>query len=132
MTGRLTPSTVGFLGLDVVAVLVFVAIGRDTHDGGIDIGGLLSAAAPFLIALALGWLIAQAWVRPSAWTTGVMVWFVTLGFGMGLRRVVFDRGTATAFVIVATVFLGFTLMGWRLAIRKVMYRRPGQPTGQLH
>jgi hypothetical protein len=34
-----------------------------------------------------------------------------------LRKFVFDDGTATAFVIVATVFTGAVLNGWRLAVR---------------
>jgi hypothetical protein len=33
--------------------------------------------------------------------------------GMVLRNLVFDRGTAPAFVIVATAFLGATMLGWR-------------------
>ena len=30
-----------------------------------------------------------------------------------IQREVFERGTAPAFVIVATVFLGATMLGWR-------------------
>lgn len=129
MTGRLTPSNVGLLGLDVIAVFVFVAIGRDTHDGGIDIGGLLSTAAPFLIALVVGWLLAQAWIRPTTGSTGLVVWLTTLGFGMGLRRVVFERGTAIAFVIVATIFLGLTMVGWRFGCRMIKSRTPAPRPG---
>ena len=34
---------------------------------------------------------------------------------MLLRNLVFDDGTATAFVIVATLFLALFIVGWRLA-----------------
>jgi predicted nicotinamide N-methyase len=33
--------------------------------------------------------------------------------GMVLRNLVFDLGTAPAFVVVATLFLGATMLGWR-------------------
>jgi hypothetical protein len=33
-----------------------------------------------------------------------------------LRNMVFNRGTAAAFVIVATVFLGITMFGWRAVV----------------
>jgi hypothetical protein len=32
---------------------------------------------------------------------------------MVLRNYLFDRGTAPAFIIVATMFLGATMLGWR-------------------
>jgi hypothetical protein len=31
---------------------------------------------------------------------------------------VFDRGTAVAFIIVATVFLGITMFGWRALLAR--------------
>jgi hypothetical protein len=38
--------------------------------------------------------------------------------GMLLRNMVFNRGTAVAFVIVATVFLGITMFGWRALLSR--------------
>jgi Protein of unknown function (DUF3054) len=46
----------------------------------------------------------------------------TVALGMVLRKFVFDDGTATAFVIVATVFTGAVLNGWRLAARSTISR----------
>ncbi len=108
---------VQWLALDVVAVFVFVAIGRDNHGEGIDISGLLRTAAPFLIGVAAGWLVSSAWKRPTDAKTGVLVWLAALSLGMVLRRLVFDKGTATAFVVVAAVFLGFSVNVWRLIVR---------------
>jgi len=42
--------------------------------------------------------------------------------GMVLRRTVFDRGTAAAFVVVATLFVGLFLVGWRLIARQTIRR----------
>lgn len=105
---------------DVVAVLVFVAVGRRSHDeGGNPIAGVLSVAAPFLIALAVGWAVARAWRAPMAWRTALVVWPVTVAIGMVLRRFVFDRSTATSFIVVASVATGVLLLGWRLVTRRI-------------
>ena len=39
---------------DIAVIVVFVAIGREEHNSGSSIVGLLETAAPFLIALAIG------------------------------------------------------------------------------
>ncbi len=101
------------LALDVVSVLVFVLIGRRQHDEGSALGGVAKTALPFLLALAVGWAVSRAWKRPFEGLTGLNVWLITVVLGLLLRRTIFDRGTAIAFVIVATVFLGVTLLGWR-------------------
>ena len=109
-------------GLDVFVVVVFVAIGRRNHDENPGIGGLLGTAAPFLIALVLAWAAARAWREPWSWPTGVIVWVGTIAAGMLLRHFVFDDGTALSFVIVATVFLGTFLNGWRAIARGIVGR----------
>ena len=102
---------------DVIGIIVFVAIGRRNHDEGVAPTGVIETAAPFLIALPIGWLIARAWNEPLTTRTGTIIWVTTVALGMVLRKFVFDDGTATAFVIVATVFTGAVLNGWRLATR---------------
>jgi hypothetical protein len=103
------------VGIDVFSVTLFVAIGRREHDRGSAIAGLIETAAPFLLALALGWVLLRAWRRPTEWRTGLGIWAITLAAGMLLRNVVFDDGTATSFVIVAATFLALFLVGWRVA-----------------
>jgi hypothetical protein len=71
-------------------------------------------AAPFLIALAVGWIAARAWTRPMQVETAFVIWPITVAVGMGLRNLVFDRGTALPFIIVATVVTGVFLVGWRM------------------
>jgi hypothetical protein len=107
----------------VVAVLLFVAVGRRSHDeGGNVVAGVLAVAAPFLLALAVGWTAARAWRAPMAWRTALVVWPVTVAVGMVLRRFVFDRSTATSFIIVATLATGVLLLGWRLVARRIVAR----------
>ncbi|MEX0848422.1 MAG: DUF3054 domain-containing protein [Ilumatobacteraceae bacterium] len=111
--------------LDSAAVVLFVAIGRNNHDeGGSPVAETLKVAAPFLIALAVGWLVARAWHHPDALRTGLVIWPVTVALGMVLRHWVFDRGTATSFIIVATIATAALLLGWR-AVALLIGRRRG-------
>jgi hypothetical protein len=104
---------------DVGVVLLFVAIGRRSHDEDASaVTGALNVAAPFLIALVVAWLIGRVWLRPFAWRSGVVVWIAAVAAGVLLRRFVFDRSTATGFVVVATIFLGVLLNGWRALARR--------------
>lgn len=107
------------LVIDAVSVLAFVAIGRRNHDEGTAISGVLSVAAPFLIALAVAWIGSRAWRAPQSLRTGIAIWLPTVVVGLALRRLVFDDGIATPFVIVATLFLGFVLLGWRIAATRL-------------
>ena len=103
---------------DVLCIVIFVAIGRKNHDEGEAAAGIFRVAAPFLIAAVAGWLATQAWKRPLELQTGAIVWVTTIIIGMILPHFVFDDGTATAFIIVATVFLCAFLNGWRAIVRK--------------
>jgi hypothetical protein len=110
------------VALDAASVVVFVAVGRRNHDQEPGLAGVLSSAAPFLIALAIGWVIARAWYRPMSLRTGLIIWLVTIVGGMALRNLMFDQGTATSFVLVATAFTAACLLGWRLVASRF---RPG-------
>jgi hypothetical protein len=103
--------------LDVVCILIFVIIGRRNHGEGTDAGGTLRTALPFLIALTGAWVGAKAWRAPRAMATGAVLWIVTVTVGLGIRRFAFGDGTATAFVIVATLVIGLLLVGTRLPRR---------------
>lgn len=99
--------------IDVAAIITFVVIGRKNHDEGSALSGIVKVAAPFLIALAVGWLAVRAWRSPMAVGTGITIWLVTIIGGLVLRKVVFDGGTAVPFIIVASLFTLATLVGWR-------------------
>ena len=109
--------------LDVTSVVIFVALGRRTHDAGNGILGYLEVAAPFVLALVAVWLVVllSKW-HPRRLAVGVVVAAVTWLLGLFLRATVFDGGTATAFVIVSGVFLFATMLGWR-ALSLVRGRR---------
>ena len=110
--------------LDAALVLAFVFIGTRNHDTNTGAGGVFGVAAPFLIGLGAGWLVSGAWKRPSEVKTGVAIWAVTIVVGMLLRHFAWDEGTAGAFVVVATVFNAFTLVGWRVIRDNLGAKKP--------
>lgn len=105
--------------VDVVAVVVFVAIGRRNHNEGTALSGIIGVAAPFLIALGISWIGLRTWREPFNRASLVATWIITVAIGLLLRRLVFDRGIAIAFIIVATITLGVLLGLGRLLSRKL-------------
>jgi peptidoglycan/LPS O-acetylase OafA/YrhL len=102
-----------WLGIDVACVLVFCSVGRRSHDEGLNVAGIATTAWPFLSGTALGWLLSQAWRRPSAvYPTGVVVWLSTVVVGMLLRKVT-SAGVAGSFIVVASSVTALLLLGWR-------------------
>ena len=105
--------------IDVVAVEVFGVIGQRNHDGSSDVYGIINLAAPFLIALLTSWVVLRTWRGPFNRASFVATWVITVAGGLFLRRVVFDRGIATAFIIVTVITLGLLLGLGRLLSRKL-------------
>ncbi|MEU5882012.1 DUF3054 domain-containing protein [Spirillospora sp. NPDC047279] len=110
-------------GLDLCCLVVFVLIGRANHDDSGGLGGFLTTFWPFLVGLALGWGVTRAWREPfGVLPVGVGIWVTTVVAGMVLRALS-GQGTAVAFVVVATLFTGATLVGWRAVARVTVLRR---------
>lgn len=119
------------LTLDIAAVLLFVVVGRDTHEESQGLVDIATTAAPFLLAVVAGWLLLRAWETPLSTRTAVGMWVTTVVGGLLLRRFVYGEGTALPFVVVTTAFFGLTLIGWRLVARWIATRRSGDPTAAL-
>ena len=99
--------------------MVFVAIGRRNHNEGTALSGIIGVAAPFLIALGISWIGLRTWRKPFNRASLVATWIITVAIGLLLRRLVFDRGIAIAFIIVATITLGVLLGLGRLLSQKL-------------
>jgi hypothetical protein len=108
---------------DVIAVLVFCAVGRRSHDEGLNVTGVATTAWPFLTGTVVGWLVSRGWRQPSAVVpTGVTVWLCTVAVGMVLRKVS-SAGVAASFVVVASAVTALFLLGWRAAAALILRRR---------
>jgi hypothetical protein len=99
-------------GADVLAVVVFAAVGRSSHAEVLDVFGVLTTAMPFLLGQLVGWLAARAWRAPLGLPVGVAVWASTVVVGLGVRAA-FTHRLPLTFVLVATTSLALLLLGWR-------------------
>lgn len=117
----------GWLSLDVVSVLMFCAVGRRSHDEGVDVTGVVATAWPFLTGTALGWLLSKAWRRPTAPApTGLIVWLSTVVVGMLLRKAS-SAGVAASFVVVGASITAVLLLGWRAVVELTARRNVVPP-----
>lgn len=120
MRARLTT-----LALDAACVLALVVVGTRNHDTDTGVSAVLGVGVPFWIALALVSSVPSVGRGPRSTSATSMVWIGTVAVGMTLRNVVFDRGTAPAFVIVASLFLFATMFGWRAVARRRAHATTG-------
>jgi peptidoglycan/LPS O-acetylase OafA/YrhL len=117
------PEIVRAAVLDAVVVVVFVLIGRASHDEGLSPSGVLGTAWPFLVGGLVGWIVARAWRGPSRIVpTGLIVWGTALVVGMVLRALT-GEGVVVPFVITTAVILAILLLGWRAIAALVARRR---------
>ena len=102
---------------DVICVIVFCSIGRRSHAEGLSLAGIAETAWPFLVGTVVGWLLSLGWRRPQALLpTGVAVWVATVVVGTLLRKLT-SAGTASSFIVVASISTAVLLLGWRAAVR---------------
>lgn len=119
LRGSLTGPRPGLVGrviafaVDVLCVVGFAAGGRAMHDADGPSSAVLTIAWPFLVGLAVGWIVSRAWRRPvNVVPVGAVIWIATWGVGIALRAAT-GEGIAPAFLIVSALFLAIVLLGWR-------------------
>jgi len=102
---------------DVVCVLALALGGRDAHNEGSSLLVVLRIAWPFLAALVVATVVTAWRSLPPVriWPAGVTVWLMTYALGLALRGLS-GRGLAPGFLVVSLLFLGVTMLGWRLAV----------------
>jgi hypothetical protein len=106
-----------WLAVDLLLVGLFAVIGRLSHYGSLTVGGWWTTAWPFLVGTLLAWVVLTVARRsPAAVSSGLVVWLGALVGGMVLRQLS-GQGTATAFVVVATLVLGLLLLLPRVGAR---------------
>jgi FtsH-binding integral membrane protein len=105
----------GALGVDLVCVLVFTAVGRASHAEGITLPGLAQTAWPFLVGCLVGSGAAALRRRPRSLRSGLLVWFGTVLLGLLLRAAT-GGGVVLSFVVVTAVVLAVFLLGWRAVL----------------
>jgi hypothetical protein len=97
---------------DVVAVVVFAAIGRMSHARPDDLLGLLGTAAPFLVGLVAMWATPLVRIQPVGARAGLAVWGGTVVIGLALRLGFTDR-LPLGFAVTTAIALAVLMLGWR-------------------
>jgi hypothetical protein len=112
---------------DSAVIVVFVVIGRRTHGEDAGASGFLRVLWPFAIGLAVGWLATGLARAPLAWRRAVPAWLLAVAVGIALRIAVQGHDFKGAFTVVALLFTGAGLLGWRAAVVAARRRtsRPG-------
>jgi hypothetical protein len=119
---------VRIFAVDVVAILLFAALGRRNHDEGATITGVLVVAWPFLAGWTIAWFATRLDRRPRASGAALRALAVAIPVAL-LLRVVSGRGIAPAFIVVAVVFLGLVLVGRRALVSLIGgHRRAARPS----
>jgi hypothetical protein len=123
--GHLRRPWLAVLG-DVAVLVVFVLVGRQSHHEDAGLAGFVRVWWPFAVGLAVAWIATGLWRAPLAWGRAVAAWLVTVGVGMALRIAVEGRDFKPAFVVVALLFVGAGMLGWRAVARARRARTPEQ------
>ena len=125
------------LGFDVIAILLFALLARIAHNTPempLSFGGWVDTSWPFLTGLAIAWaLLLIGLARPRGakgesfsgieFSTGALVWIVTVIVGLGIWGARHAEVPHWSFMIVATVMSGLLLFGWRGMFRLGRLRR---------
>ena len=97
---------------DAVAVIVFAAIGRTSHDESGDLLGLAGTVAPFAVGLLVAWAVPVVRADPAGLRAGAVVLGCTAVIGLALRAAFTGRLPWT-FALVTVIALAVLLLGWR-------------------
>lgn len=109
---------------DLVAVIVFAAVGRASHAESDGLLGLLSTVAPFAVGLLASWTTPWVRSRPAGMRAGAVAFAGTVVIGLALRAAFLER-LPLSFAIVATISLAVLLLGWR-GVSLLVSRRVAQ------
>lgn len=103
---------------DLAAVVIFAVAGRTSHGEGLGAADIAATAWPFLVGALAGWAVLPLRRHPARPLLGAALAAITVAVGMVLR-VVAGGSTHWSFVLVALIFLGLVLTGWRAAAARI-------------
>jgi hypothetical protein len=109
--------------LDLLAIVVFIAVGRDRHEVSWNLEWFFTVWWPLTVGWAVGSVVTRLyWQAERTWLrlAGTIVIAVLLG---GLLRTFTGRVAFSIFTVVALAFLTLVTFGWRLIALAVTRRR---------
>ncbi len=113
---------------DVLALVAFLIVGLANHDRTSD---LLTEGARIGLPFVIGWFTAAValgafalWRGPRAlMLRSVLAWAIGIALALLLRNTVFGSQFSLVFAIIAYVFTGLFLLGWRGIYAFLLARR---------
>ncbi|MBA2363007.1 MAG: DUF3054 domain-containing protein [Chloroflexia bacterium] len=111
--------SVGLLALgDVLALMAFLVVGLANHDRTSD---LLTEGARIGVPFVIGWFAAAIALdafapqqgRRALMLRSTLAWAVGIAIALVLRNTVFGSQFSLVFAVIAYVFTGLFLLGWR-------------------
>lgn len=121
-------SRISALTADVVAIAAFALFARIAHqteDMPLNFAGWLSTLWPFLLGVALSWVVIAAakWDGARLVPAGVSAWLITVVVGLGIWTVRNGEFPHWSFILVATIMSALLMLGWRVIAGVVRRRR---------
>ena len=108
------------IALDTLAIAVFALLARIAHrsdDMPFTFTGWLSTLWPFLVGVALAWVIVTLSSKKSGENNGegkgVLIWLITVSTGLIIWGIKNQQLPHWSFVVVASVMSALLMLGWR-------------------
>lgn len=115
---------------DAIAIAVFALLARIAHNTPempLSFVGWLDTTWPFLLGVALAWVLLRTGVVPqlnkgqgaaseqngTSARTGVVVWICAVVVGLAVWGIRHGQVLHWSFMVVATIMSGILLLGWR-------------------
>ncbi len=112
-----------WLLLDVVWIVLFAILGLQDHAGDSPPLVVFGVTWPFFVGYLISLIVLRLARAPQSLVRGTLVWLGTLVIGMAIRTVLKGYLPEPAFIIIAALFLGLGLVGWRVVALIICRRR---------
>ena len=104
------------IALDTLAIAVFALLARIAHQTDempLNFTGWLSTLWPFLVGVALAWVIVTLAGKAEGARNGVFIWLITAATGLIIWGIKNQQLPHWSFVVVASVMSALLMLGWR-------------------
>lgn len=115
---------------DLVALLLFAALGRSSHGMSLNAGEIVSTALPFVAV----WYPVGLWLRAfradavasplAAARRAALAWLLAWPLGLQLRALILQRSIPLTFALLVLITNLALLVGWRTAYAFWLSRSP--------
>lgn len=120
--GRMKISRTTAIAMDTLAIAVFALLARIAHQTDempLNLTGWLSTLWPFLVGVALAWVIVTFAGKAEGARSGVLIWLITVATGLTIWGMKNQQLPHWSFIVVASVMSALLMLGWRGVARLI-------------